>query len=88
MHEEFHTLGVGILVQSLDVEVWIWGHEVEDIVLVAVRPVLPADIPAFHKDLVEAVLRGEVNVPADILIVGTVGSVRLAAAVVCHSEMN
>ena len=88
MHEEFHTLGMGIFIEGLDVEVRIWGHEVEDIVLVAVRPVLPADVPTFHKDLVEAVLCGEVNVSADILIVGTVGSVRLAAAVVCHSEMN
>ena len=60
MHEEFHTLGMCIFIESLDIKVRIWGHEVEDIVLVAVRPVLPADIPTFHEDLVEAVLCGEV----------------------------
>ena len=69
MHEKFHALGMSILVQSLDVEIRIRGHEIEDVILVAVCPVFPADIPALHKNLVKAMLGGEVDIAAHIFII-------------------
>ena len=47
MHYELDSLGVGIFIESLEVEVRIWGHEVEDIVLLAAEPVFPAFVPSF-----------------------------------------
>ena len=88
MHEQLHALRMGIVVQGLDVKVRIWGDEVEDIILVAVGPVFPADVPAFHENLVETVLCGEVNVAADILIVRAMRAVRLAFAEISLAEMN
>ena len=69
MHEKFHTLGMRILVQSLDVKIRIRSYEIEDIILVAVCPVFPADIPAFYQDLVKAMLGGEVDLAAHIFII-------------------
>ena len=88
MHEKFDTLRVGIVIQSLDVEIRVRCHEIEHIVLVTVSPILPADIPALHKHLVETVPGREVNVLADILVVGRVPAVRLGGGVVGDTEMN
>ena len=51
VHHESHTLLMGVLVESLDVEVRIWSHEVEDIVLVAVCPVFPTFVPSLYENL-------------------------------------
>ena len=75
VHEKFHTLRVGILVQPLEVEVRVRCDEVEHILLPVAEPVLPADVPAFHKHLLHSVGSSEV----DILL--HVGSVRRMAAV-------
>ena len=48
VHEQFHALGVGILVEHLDVEVGIGRHEVEDIALPHIGPVFPADVPSLY----------------------------------------
>ena len=77
MHEEFHSLGMSILVQRLDVEIRIRGHEIEDVILVAVRPIFPADIPALDQHLVKAMLGSEVDVAAHIRIVRRMLAVRL-----------
>ena len=77
VHHQLHTLGVGIVVEHLQVEVGIWGHEVEDITLPMVGPVLPTHVPAFHQHLVKSVLGGKVDVALHLLIVGGMTSVRL-----------
>ena len=77
VHEKFHTLGMRILVQSLDVEIRIRSHEIEDVILVAVCPVFPADIPALYQNLVKAMFGSEVDVAAHIGIVRRMPAVRL-----------
>ena len=79
MHEEFHALGMSILVQSLDVEIRIRSHEIEDIILVAVRPIFPADIPALDQHLVKAMFGSEVDIAAHIRIVRRMPAVRLGS---------
>ena len=60
---------MSIFVQSLDVEIRIWGDKVEDIVLAAVCPVFPAFIPALYEHLAEAMLSSEIDVSAYLLVV-------------------
>ena len=48
MHHELHALGVGIVVEILDVEVGIGRDEVEHIPFPAVGPVFPTHVPTFH----------------------------------------
>ena len=69
VHHQAYSLRVCILVESLDVEVRIWSHEIEDIVLVAVCPVFPAFVPALYEHLVETMLSSEVNIAANLLVV-------------------
>ena len=77
VHHELHSLRVGIFIEPVKVEVGVRGLEVEDIVLGLAEPVFPSDVPSFHQDLVETVLCGEVDIPADILVVCSVKSVGL-----------
>ena len=72
MHHKTHALGVGIFVETCNVEIGIRRHEIENIVLRETLPVLPTDVPALHQNLTEAVLSGKVNVSAHILRVGAV----------------
>ena len=76
VHHKLHSILVSVLVESIDVKVRVRGNKVKDIVLVAVCPVFPAFVPAFHKHLVEAVLSCEVDVTADLLVVCRVEAVR------------
>ena len=82
MHHKPESLGMGIGIESIDVEIRIRGHEIEDIVLAAVGPVLPADVPAFDQDCIKTVLRSEVDVLSDIVVVGAVPSVRFRLRIV------
>ena len=66
-----------IIVKSLDIEVRIRCHEIEDIILGIAEPVLPADIPSLDKQLVEAVRCSEIDVAAHIVIIRAVPSARL-----------
>ena len=75
VHQQLHTLGVSIVVESLDVEVGVGRHEVEHIALPHVRPVFPAHVPAFHEHLVKTVLGGEVDITLHVLVVGFVRTV-------------
>ena len=76
-----------IFVESFDVEVRIWSHEIEDIVLAAVCPVFPAFVPSLDKHLAEAVLCGEIDIAANFLVICRVHSVRLALRIVRLSEV-
>ena len=68
---------MGIVVEHLDIEVGIGGHEVEHIAFPHIRPVFPTYVPAFYQHLVETVLGGEVDVALHVLVVGLVGAVGL-----------
>ena len=88
MHHKAYALRVRIIVQRLDIEIRIRGHEIENIVLGIAEPVLPADIPPFHQKLVETVLRGKIDIAAHIRIVGTVASCRLCGSIVGLAEFH
>ena len=88
VHQQPDTLGVGIVVQHLDVEVGIGSHEVKDITLPHVGPVFPAYIPAFDEYLVESVLGGEVDVALHVLVVGLMRAVGLHLAPVNLVELD
>ena len=77
VHHQLHALAVGVVVQRLDVEVWIGRDEIKDITFPHICPVFPTDIPALDKYLVEAVLGGEIDVAAYLLVVGGVATMRL-----------
>ena len=88
VHHQPDALGMGIFIEGSDVEVRIRGHEVEDIVLVAVCPVLPAYVPALDKQGVETVLGSEVYIGAHLFIVGAVTAVRLCGGIVGYTEAH
>ena len=88
VHEELDTLGVGIVVEGLDVKVWIRSSEVENLLLAVGGPVLPADVPALDKHLVEMVLGGEVDVAAHVGIVGAMGAAGLCLGIVGLAEAH
>src|SRR3712207_823155 len=48
MHEQLHPLAVGIVVECLNVEVWIRSNKVEDVEFAMPEPVFPAFIPSFY----------------------------------------
>ena len=75
VHHELHALGVGVLVEILDVEVGIGRDEVEDVPLPTVGPVLPADVPALDEHLLQAVLGREVDITLHVLRIGRMASV-------------
>ena len=69
-----------ILVEHLDVEVGVWGHEVEHVTFPHVGPVFPSYVPSFYEHLVETVLGSEVDVTLHLLVVGSMTTVGLHAA--------
>ena len=79
---------MSIFIESLDVEIRIWRHEIENVVLVLVGPVFPADIPSFNQYLIESVLSCEINILAYVLIVRRVFSVRSRLRVVRLAKVN
>ena len=82
MHHELDALGVRIGIQGVDVEIRIRSQEVKDIVLVAVGPLFPADVPALDQQGVETVRRSEIDVLAHVGIVGGMAAVRRGGGVV------
>ena len=88
VHHQFYPFGMSILVQCIDVEVRIGRHEIEYIILAVAEPVLPADVPALDEQLVEAVLGCEVDVFADIRIVGGMQPVRFGLGIVHAVELD
>ena len=87
VHDELHTLGVGILVECLYVEVGIRRLEVEHIVFLMSEPVFPTDVPSFHEHGVETVLGGKVDISAHVGIVGSMQSVGLHLGIVDIVEL-
>ena len=88
MHHQLHTLGVSIVVESLDIEVRIRCDEIEDIVLPVVGPVFPTNVPALNEHLGQAVGGGEVDVLAHLGVVGAVAAVGLSLAPVYAVELD
>ena len=77
VHQDLHTLGMGIVVEHLQVEVGVGGHKVEDIALPHVCPVLPTDVPTFNENLVETILGCKVDIALHLLVVGGMTTVGL-----------
>ena len=73
---------MGIFVEILDNEIGIMSLEVEHVVLIMTEPVFPADVPSLHQNLLQSVLRGEVDVTLHVLGVGRMLSVGTALRVV------
>ena len=88
VHDELHTLRVGILIERLDIEVGVRRLEVEDIFLRVAEPVFPTDIPALDEDTTKAMLSGEVDVAADVLIICRVTARGLSLRVVGEAELD
>ena len=88
VHHQLHALGVGIVVEHLNVEVGVRSDEVEDVKLLMTEPVFPSFVPSFHQHFLQTVLRGEVDVALHLLVSGTVRAVGLALAVVGNAETN
>ena len=88
MHDHFHAFGLGVVTDFFQIEIRIWRHEIEDIVLQVTEPVFPALVPSFDKHGVEAVFRGEVNVFLHVFSGGAVMTVRLDLRIISHSELN
>ena len=68
---------MSILVEHLDIEVWIWSNEVEYIALPHVSPVFPAYIPSLYKHLVKTILRSKVDITLYLLIVCSMTTIGL-----------
>ena len=88
VHHELHALAVGILVERLDVEVWIRSEEVEHIVLAVARPVFPTFVPSLYEHLREAVGGREVDILAHLLVGGAMFAVGLRLGVVGETELH
>ena len=88
MHHQLDSLRLRILVQFLDIEIRIRCHEVEYIVLVAVRPIFPSFVPTLHKNLIETMLGSEINITAHLLVVCRVTSVRSSLRIVGLAELD
>ena len=78
---------MGIFVESLDVEVGVGGYKIEHVKLLMSEPVFPALVPSFYKNLVKAVLCGEVYIAAHLFVSSPVHAVRAAFLVVGDAEM-
>ena len=88
MHQQLHALRVRIVVEHLDVEIRIGGHEVKHVALPQVGPVFPTNVPTFNQYLVEAVLGSKVNIALHLLVVGTMTTIRLHLVPVDLVELN
>ena len=68
---------MSILVEHLDIEIRIWGNEVEDITFPHVSPVFPAYIPSLYEHLIQTILRSKVNITLNIFVIGLVCAIWL-----------
>ena len=71
---------MSILVQSLDIKVWIWGYKVKHIVLRVASPVFPSFVPSLYEYLIEAMLSSKINVALYVFCIGRVLSVAMCSA--------
>ena len=88
VHYHLHTLLLGIAAYFGNVKVGIWCNEVEDIVLLLAKPVLPTFIPSFHQNGIKAVLCGEVDIVLHMLGVGTMLAIGFQVLVVGNAQLH
>ena len=88
VHHQLHALGVGIVVEHLNVEVGVRSDEVEDVKLLMTEPVFPSFVPSFHQHFLQTVLCSEVDVALHLLVSCAVRAVGLALSVVGNAETN
>ena len=88
VHDKADAFFMGVFVKSRQVKVGVRREEVEDELLLLAVPILPADVPAFDEQPIEAVGSGEVDVAAYIGVVGAVGAVGLGVFVVGLAEFH
>ena len=88
VHHQFHSLGVGIIVEHLDVKVGIRSDEVEDVELLMAEPVFPSFVPALDQHFLQAILGSEVDIALHLLIGCAVRAVGLALGIVGNAETN
>ena len=88
VHYHLHALFLGIVVDTLYIEVGIGGNKVIDIVFLIAEPVFPSYIPSLYEHAIEAVLGGEINIAEDILGGSTVVAVGLYLAVVGLTDLH
>ena len=88
VHNQLYALRVGVGIEGIYVKVWVRSLEIKYIVLVAVCPVFPANVPSFNQKGVEAVFGCKVYVSANLFVVGTVLSVWLCILIVGDTEHN
>ena len=70
MHHQLYTFWFSIVVEHLNIKIGIRGNKIKDIILGFTKPIFPADIPTFHKKLVKAIFRCEINVALHVLVIG------------------
>ena len=68
---------MGIVIEHLDVEVGIGGHEVKNVALPHIGPVFPSNVPTLNEHLLQSILGCKVDVSLHFLVVGSVTSVWL-----------
>ena len=78
VHHQFNSLGAGIIVQCRDVEIGIGSDEIENILFREFLPIFPTDIPSLYQHFVESVFSCEIDVFANIGIVGRMSEGRFA----------
>ena len=88
VHDQTDAFAVGIGIQCGQIEIGVGGDKVENKVFLLAVPVFPAFVPTFYQQTVESVGRGEVDVAAHILIVGTMLAVGLRMGVVGLAQLN
>ena len=79
---------MGILVEGLDVEVGIRGHEIKHIIFLLAEPVFPSDVPSLDEELVHTVGGGEIYIAAHILIVSPMSAMRCGLGVIESGEVE
>ena len=82
VHEQLHSLAVGILVEHVDVKVGVGDLEVKHIILPHAGPVFPTGVPALHEHLAQVVAGGKVDVSLHIGVVGAMAAVGAGFGVV------
>ncbi len=87
MHHQFDTLGMGIVIEGFDIEVWVWRDKVKDIVLAVSVPVLPSLVPSFNEHFVEMVLSSKVYVFSYLSVVGAMTAVGLHFCIIGFTEL-
>ena len=79
---------MGVFVERADIKVGIGREEIEYIVLFVAEPVFPSRVPAFYKHLSDAILGGEIDVPAHVFVRSSMVAVGLHLGVIDVVELH